>query len=609
MYFRRYILWFLAGALALLATNILGLKIPEYIGGAVQMMRDNIDSPSEFAKIRGELVLMGVAIIGLAIAAMVSRIISRIMIFNAGRFIEFDVRNELYDKLTGLGPSFYQSMSTGDVTSRVTNDVSYIRLLYAIGFLHIVNTLFAYTIALQKMVAIDWKLTLWCLAPFPFLLLALRHIVLRLFHHTKAVQAQMSTLSTKVQENLAGMAVVKSFNLQGFESDKFARESHTYYEKNIQLALWRGALQAVVFFVAGLGTSIVLLVAAPKVAAGTMPLGQFVEFNGYVVSLAFPTIAMGWVFSVWHRGQAGFDRALEVLDHPPTLPIEDDPIALPAAQDEQPVGAIALKDVSFTYPGTTRPTLKNINLSIPAGSKVAIVGKTGSGKSTLIKLLTRMYDPNSGSIHIDGCDLKALALRQMRSQIGVVSQDPFLFSMTVGQNIRFGLDALEQDETIERDAPTTSLLDPQIEATNQDQRIKEAMTVAGLASDIDSFKEGLETIVGERGITLSGGQKQRTTIARAILIDPRILILDDALSSVDTQTEALILDHLDNIMAQRTTILITHRFNALDRMDQIIVVDEGEVVEIGTHEQLLEQPDGLYAQIYEQQKLREQLES
>lgn len=609
LYFRRYVLWFIAGAAALLATNYLSFKIPGYIGRSVEAMNEASRNMGTFELVREQLVGFGVAIIGFALLAMFTRVLSRVFIFNAGRFIEFDVRNELYDKLTRLGPTYYNSTTTGDVTSRVTNDTSYIRLLYAIGFLHIVNTSVAYAIALQKMISIDWRLTLWCLAPFPFLVLILRVIVLRLFAQTKAVQAQMSSLSTKVQENLAGMAVVKSFNLQGYESERFEAENTTYYRKNMTLAIYRGAMQSVMMFVAGVGTAIVLLVGAPQVAQGTMELGHLIEFNGYVVSLAFPTVALGWVFSVWHRGRAGFERVLEVLDRPEALVQTSDPARLPEPTLGVAVGGVRLDDVTFTYPNTSAPTIEHVNVRIEPGSKVAIVGRTGSGKSTLVKLMTRMFDPDSGHVFIDEVDVKTLDLRQMRSQMGVVTQDPFLFSMTVGQNVRFGVDALEQDDTIERDAPTDSLLDPERTGLTQQQRVEEAVEVAGLSSDISGFRDGLETMVGERGITLSGGQKQRATIARAILTDPRLLILDDALASVDTQTEALILDHLDHIMKGRTTVLITHRYNALERMDQIIVMDKGRVVEQGSHAELLENTGGVYTQMVEHQRLREQLES
>lgn len=611
LYFRRYTWWFAAGGVALVATNLMSLEIPARMGGAIELLRDKLQSSdvASLATVSDQLAWASAAIIALAVGAMIARILSRIFIFSAGRFIEKDARNELYAKLTELDPSYYQQTPTGDVTSRVTNDVSYIRLLYALTFLHVINTTLAYGIAMRKMIILDWALTLWCLAPYPFLILALRAVTNRLFEQTKRVQAQMSTLSSRVQENLSGMTVVKTFNLQRRESESFDKLSHEYYRENMKLAIYRGALNALMVIAAGLGTVIVLWVGADLVWQDKMELGQFIEFNGYVVSLAFPTVAMGWVFSVWHRGQAAFDRVLEVLVRESDLKEPEHPRTLPKrGQGQAQLGQISLDAVSFSYPGTTNAALKEITLEIEPGSKVAIVGKTGSGKSTLARLLSRQYDPSQGHISLDGVELTQLGLRALRAELGVVSQDPFLFSMTLEQNLRFGIDGFEQDASLERALPTRSLLDPSKEGISQAERIQQAITIAGLAQDLDALPNGLETMVGERGVTLSGGQKQRVTIARALLMDPRVLILDDALSSVDAQTEAKILDHLEEIMQGRTTILITHRYNALGRMDLVLVMDEGQLVERGTHEELLAQ-GGLYTQMVEQQKLRERLES
>ncbi|MEZ4461341.1 MAG: ABC transporter ATP-binding protein [bacterium] len=306
---------------------------------------------------------------------------------------------------------------------------------------------------------------------------------------------------------------------------------------------------------------------------------------------------------MWNRGIAAFDRVFEVLNAP--VDIADLEDAQPLPKPDGPRGHIALRNVDFSYVPDT-PTLRNINMDIPAGSKVAIVGKTGSGKTTVARLMCRLWDPDRGTVEIDGVPFTKLSLRETRSEIGVVPQDPFLFSMSIGDNVRFGLDALEDDPSLRRAVPTTSLFSDAV--VSQETRIDEALEIAGMAGELSSFSAGLETLVGERGVTLSGGQKQRVTIARALVMDPRILILDDALASVDTQTETAILDHLDRIMSGRTSVIITHRFNALARVDKIFVMDEGQVVEVGTHDELL-RAGGIYAELCERQKLQEELEA
>lgn len=610
-YFRPYWKLFVAGAFFLVLTNLMAFSIPFYLGEGIEHLREAVGEDGfDFDAVRAEVIGVSWMIVGLAVGAGIARVFSRITIFNGGRFIEFDIRNALYTHLARLSPSFYGSMPTGDLTSRVTNDVTHVRLLYAITFLHIINTSVAYAIAIYRMAGVDLWLTLICLAPYPILLLGIRKVIYALFLQTKVVQARLSDLSTRVQENLSGIDVIKSYVLEDRESATYGEANDTFFQESVKLAKIRAALHGLIVLIASTGTLVVLIVGSHRVVEGPMTLGSFVEFNGYVVALVFPTIALGWVFAIWHRGLAAFDRVSELLEHEPTLTDPPGtPRTLPDPDDEREVGAISLENVTFSYDDETT-AIDDISLSIPAGSTVAIVGKTGSGKSTLVKLMARLYDPDEGRIRLDGVPLDKAAIRDLRAEIGFVPQEPFLFSMTIGQNIRFGIDSLAYDPTLDKHPPDTPLLSSAGDddrTVTQDERIEEAIDVAALRSDIEGFSEGLDTLVGERGVTLSGGQKQRVTIARALLVDPRILILDDALSSVDTHTERRILDQLDQIMAGRTCVLLTHRFNALRQVDRIFVIEDGRLVEAGTHDELIDR-QGVYADMVRRQKLREQFE-
>lgn len=574
-YLWRYRAHFGAGALALIATNVLALRIPGEIGTAVQLLRDARDAgPLDIAGVQAA----ATAVALLAIGAMIARVLSRIFIFNGGRHVEYDVRNELFAHLLRQPVRFFEGAATGDLVSRVINDVTQIRLLFGVGLLNLVNTTFAYVIVLGFMWQLSPTLTLWALAPYPIVLAFMRHFTRELYTRTLAAQAQLSDVSSLAQEALSGAAVVKTFHIEPQMRDAFEARSDAYAERNIAIARIRGALMPFMRVVAGVGTLIVIVVGGRGVIDGRLQIGEFVEFSGYVVMLAWPTMALGWVLSVWNRGTAAFDRSCDILDTPPTIRNPDDPLELPTRGD------IEFDDVRLEHEDGT-VALDGVSLRIPAGATVAIVGATGSGKTSLIELIPRLRDPTSGTIRYGGVPISDVRLDALRARMSYAPQEGFLFSTSLDANIRYA--------------------DPHRASADAD--VQDAIEVAHLARDLDALPSGLATVVGERGVTVSGGQRHRSTIARAVYADADVLLLDDALASVDTETERAILEQLRTVLGGRTSVLVTHRFNALDLVDRIYVLDEGRLVESGTHDELL-RAGGAYAAMVERQRLEEELD-
>jgi ATP-binding cassette, subfamily B, multidrug efflux pump len=567
---------FAAGGVALVATNLLALSIPKQIGSAVQHLRDATD-----ASVIDVSVVEGFAwtIAALAIGAAVARVVSRVFIFNAGRQTEYRLRNELFAHLTRLDAAFFEGSATGDLTSRVVNDVTYVRLMFGFGVLHVVNTAIAYVVVLTLMVGVSPKLTLYSLLPYPIIFLTVRMFTKAVYTRTQSVQAQLSAISARAQENLSGAMVVRAFAIQQRENDAFRTLSDEYVERNLALARVRGALMPYMGVIGGLGMLIVLWLGGLETIREGISLGEYIEFSAYIVTLAWPTMAMGWVLSMWHRGTAAFDRLGLILDAEPAVaPPLSGAAKLPPLGPSS--GEIRFEDVSLTYEDGT-PALNGIDLTIPAGATVAIVGRTGGGKTSLVHLVARLRDPTTGAVYLDGMNLRDVDPVEVRGEIGYVPQDPFLFSMTVEDNIRLG------------------------ERSGSGLTVDDAVRIAGLADDVEVLNNGLQTLVGERGVTLSGGQKQRVTIARAVLRAPRVLVLDDALASVDNRTERRILDELAKVMVGRTSLVVTHRFSALELVDDIIVVDEGRVAERGKHAELLAL-DGIYAGLLRRQQMEEE---
>lgn len=593
VYFLRYKWWFLGGTVFLVATNLLALWIPRQIGGAIgSLMQSQSDgTPVEVDAIKR----YALTIAALALLACFARICSRVLIFFAGRLIEYDMRNELFEQLTQLDADWYQQQSTGDLISRIINDVNSVRAMYGFSALNLVNTLITYTAVLSFMFSVSPKMTWLSLAPYPFIILTMSLFTRALYVRTQASQAQLAEVSAHAQEGLAGVQVVRTFAIEDEMNARFGAASDEYAHRNVRLAYVRGALFPFVASIGSIGGLIILWFGGLSViqgGAGDISLGEFVEFSAYITALAWPTAGLGWSLTVWQRGIAGFDRLSLILQ---TAPKVADKIEGSSLQPMTPEVQKALRS-DITFENVTLRWedgscgLQDISVRIPAGSFTAIVGRTGAGKTSLAELLVRLRDPSEGTIRLGETPIEDIPLAQLRSRIGFVPQDAFLFSRSVRDNIEFGRLAHQ-----ERGTPWKSSV-----------QLEDAIRIATLDEAIVDFEEGIDTMVGERGITLSGGQKQRVTIARAVLLDPDILILDDALASVDTRTEHRILQELAQIMDGRTTILITHRFNALTLADKILVMEDGILVEEGTHKELLER-GGVYADMVERQRIEEDL--
>ncbi len=570
-YLLRYRWRYAAGGICLLATATLAMAVP-------YLLKRAIDAISHGVALRQVAAYAGI-IIAIAVVQAVVRTFSRVLIFNVGRDVEYDLRNDLFAHLQKLPLSYYQEQHTGDLMSRLINDVTAVRMLLGPGILNFVNTPVYYAYAISIMLTLDARLTMAALLPYPLLLLVVKRYSRRLMEHTLHVQQGLAEMSSRVQENLSGIHVIHAYANEAGETAAFAALNQRFTEQSMQLARVRGQILPVMKTAASLGTLVVLWYGGVEVVNGRLSLGDLVAFIGYLNLLAWPTMAMGWMLSVLQRGRAAMSRLDHIFDAQPS--ICDPPDAVPPAAIK---GRIEFRNVDFAYrtAGNGHQVLASVSFRIEPGQKLALVGRTGAGKSTVAMLLPRLFDVNGGQILLDGRDIRSLPLAQLRRSIGFVPQDPFLFSTTVRANICFGLD--------QADEPA----------------VRRAAAIAGVAPDIESFPRGYDTIVGERGITLSGGQKQRLTLARAIITDPRVLILDDALSSVDIRTERAILHALEDVMRNRTSIVIAHRVSTIQAADVIAVVDDGHVVELGDHASLLAR-DGLYADLFRQQRLEEEI--
>jgi ATP-binding cassette subfamily B multidrug efflux pump len=578
-YISRYRFRYLRGILCLLATATLAMSIPLLLKRTVE----GIEQGRPFFDISLNIG----AIIGVALLLGVVRAFSRFLIFNIGRDIEYELRNDLFGHLQKLSLSYYQRNFTGDLMSRLVNDVTAVRLLLGLGILNILNTPLYYAYGMSAMIAMDPGLTFVALAPYPFMLLIVRFMSRQIMQRSLRVQEGLADLSTRVQEGANGIHVIRSYVREDWQNEEFAKLNAQFKAESIALARIRGLFPPLMKSVSGVGLLVVLWYGGLQVIAGKLSLGDLVAFMGYLHLLAWPTMALGWLISILQRGRAALQRLEEVLSVEPEIVggLPDGPSGPHGSGDRQVSrGEIGFHHVDFAYqtPDNGHQILHDIDFTVPAGSTVAVVGRMGSGKSSLVHLLPRLFDVSDGSITLDGRDIRTFSLGDLRRQIGFVPQDPFLFSTRIKDNIAFSLPTVDLDQ------------------------VQWAAEVASIGREIEELPKGYETVVGERGITLSGGQKQRTTLARALATDPPILVLDDALSSVDTQTERTILHALRDSTREKTLIMISHRISAVRDADLIVVLDEGRIVETGTHADLVAR-DGIYTEIFQHQALEEEL--
>ncbi|MGH9374482.1 MAG: ABC transporter ATP-binding protein [Vicinamibacterales bacterium] len=558
---------------------------------------------------RAKLAFYAGALLAIACVGAVFRYLMRLILIGASRDIEFDIRNAFFARLQRLPLGYYQARRTGDLMSRATNDLNAVRMMIGPAVMYSSNTILVFVVAIVLMVSIDPRLTLMALLPLPMVSVSVWYFGSRIHKRFEAIQEQLSHLSAVVQEALAGVRVVRAYRQETHEIERFRAANLEYVRRNRVLIRLQGMFFPSMTFFLGVGALLVLWLGSREVIRGRITLGEFVAFNAYLVMLSRPMIAFGWVTNILQRGMASWKRMLDVLDAVPDI---SDQHVTDAGRNVVLTGAIEIRDLVFAYPGTARHVLDHVSLRIGAGQTVALVGATGSGKSTLINLLPRLHEPPPGTVFMDGVDVREIPLEKLRGAIGFAPQEPFLFSDTIGENVSLGT----RDSSVDRPGtPLGPVQEPGLVARDvvsapgqpaKTERLHEAAAVARLDKDVQSFPNGYDTMVGERGITLSGGQKQRTALARAVMLNPRILILDDALSAVDTYTEEEILGRLRSFMRRRTSIIVSHRVSTVRHADLIVVLDDGRIVEEGRHDDLVRR-GGLYAELHRKQLLQEEL--
>lgn len=576
-YLFRYRVAIVGGFFFLIGANIVALIQPYLIRLAVDSLQVGADA--------GFLLHYGLAIAGLGALQAVLAFYGRYIQAKVSRQVEYELRGDLFKHFEKLELDYFQHNKIGDLTARATNDLTAVRGLLGPGISNLINTAVALSVTVTFMLTIDAQLTLYAASILPLITIAFIVVARQIEWRYKLVQDQFGEVSARAQENFSGIRIVKAYTQEDAELQAFRGANHVYVRRSISYARFYALLWPAMYFLAGLATVILLWRGGLDVINGRITLGQLVQFMGYLAQLTWPMIAFGWVVNLFQQGAASMRRINEVMHHEPTISRGDglsSPAGpAPAATETRLRGDVEFRHVSFSY--GEHEVLHDINIAVKAGSSLAIVGPTGSGKSTLVNLVPRLFDVSKGQLLIDGMDVREIELAALHRQVGFVPQETFLFSVPLAENIGFGVEALSAE------------------------RVQEVMEVAQLGKDVQDFPDGVATMIGERGVTLSGGQKQRAALARAVAKDPAILILDDAMSSVDTHTEAEILKHLRRVMQGRTSIVISHRCSTVKNLDHILVLDEGRIAEEGTHESLL-QLHGLYAEMYRRQLIGEELE-
>ncbi|MFA5832350.1 MAG: ABC transporter ATP-binding protein [Bacteroidota bacterium] len=575
-YLAKYKTTLYLGLVTVIVSNLFTVATPWFIGEAIDELKRGLEKGSIQ---HTDLLWYSGLVVGFALIAGVMLFLTRQTIIVVSRKIEYDLRNDFLSHIQKLPLSYFQNTPTGDLMAHATNDISSVRNVLGPGIMYPSDTLMTLSMSLVLMFVKDWQLTLLALIPMPFVSYAVYYLGKVIHEKFNERQEQYSILTTKAQENLSGARVVKAYVREEYEVEQFRKASWDYFKKNLVLAKAQSIMWPLMFILVGLSIIITIYIGGLKVISGEMTIGTLTAFMTYLSLLIWPMIAFGWVTNMWQQGAASMKRLAKIFDTVPNIRNTDST----DFSIESIEGEIEFKDVNFTHETAKNPTLQNINLIIPKGSTLAIVGYTGTGKSSLVNLIPRLYDITDGQLLIDGIDIETIPIEVLRKSIGYVPQETFLFSDSIAENIRYGDDEAQRE------------------------LIHEAADVSQIAKDVADFPQRFETMLGERGITLSGGQKQRTSIARAILRRPNILILDDALSAVDTYTEETILERMRTVMKGRTSIIIAHRISTVKDADNIIVLNGGKIVEQGKHDELVTL-NGIYAGLYQKQLLEKELE-